>query len=206
MKKKYNIAIIGFGGHTHSLLNLIDNDEYNIIGIFDDSFNENIKEHINGIKLIGKLKDLPNHTKLVLSIGDNDNRKLIFNKEHPKILDNNLIHKNSIIEPSVDLGKSNQFFSNTLLNSKVSIGDNNIVNSGAILEHEVVIGSHNHISIGSILCGKAKIGDSCFLGAGSVVINNIKITDNVIVGANSVVLKNINQSGTYVGNPARKIK
>jgi UDP-N-acetylbacillosamine N-acetyltransferase len=42
--------------------------------------------------------------------------------------------------------------------------------------------------------------------SGSVLIDKISVCDDVIIGAGSVVIKNITESGTYVGNPARKVK
>jgi UDP-N-acetylbacillosamine N-acetyltransferase len=50
------------------------------------------------------------------------------------------------------------------------------------------------------------LGDHCFVGAGAVIIDKVKIGSNVFIGANAVVLKDISEAGTYVGNPARKIR
>ena len=62
------------------------------------------------------------------------------------------------------------------------------------------------MAVGAILCGRTVIGNRCMIGAGAVVIDQIKICDDVTVGANAVVVKDITVPGTYVGNPARKIK
>ncbi len=43
------------------------------------------------------------------------------------------------------------------------------------------------------------------MGIGSVVSNNINITSGCKVGAGAVVVKDIDETGTYVGVPARKI-
>jgi len=37
-------------------------------------------------------------------------------------------------------------------------------------------------------------------------MDKLSICDNTIVGAGSVVIRDINDPGTYVGNPARRIK
>jgi len=44
------------------------------------------------------------------------------------------------------------------------------------------------------------------IGAGAVVTDKISICDNVIIGAGSVVIRDIEDAGTYVGNPAKRIK
>jgi len=49
------------------------------------------------------------------------------------------------------------------------------------------------------------IGNNVSIGTNATILP-ISICDNVIIGAGSVVVKNIEESGIYVGNPARKIK
>ena len=58
-------------------------------------------------------------------------------------------------------------------------------------------------------CGKnggVKIGQECFIGIGSVIVNNISVESRITVGAGTVVVKDLIDAGTYVGNPAKKIK
>jgi acetyltransferase-like isoleucine patch superfamily enzyme len=50
-----------------------------------------------------------------------------------------------------------------------------------------------------------KIGNKVYIGSNSTILP-ISICDDVVIGAGSVVTKNITESGTYAGNPARKIK
>ncbi|MEA2018960.1 MAG: acetyltransferase [Campylobacterota bacterium] len=201
------ISIIGAGSHTRSSINLLkDNFKESIFGIYDDSFNDKNKELIDDIYLQGNIKSISNDSDIFLSIGDNKSRKLLFNKFNKQIIKENLFHKTSYLESDIIIGNSNQVFANTYINSFVSIRDNNIINTSAILEHEVKIGSHNHISVGAKLCGRVIIGNNCMVGAGAIIIDKISICDDVILGAGTVVIKNISKSGTYVGNPARKVK
>ena len=51
--------------------------------------------------------------------------------------------------------------------------------------------------------GGCHIGERCFLGSLSVTANGISICDGTIIGAGTVVVKDIDNSGTYIGNPAR---
>lgn len=53
--------------------------------------------------------------------------------------------------------------------------------------------------------GDCVIGDACFIGSGAVIANKVCIANECIIGAGSTVPKNIPTSGTYVGNPVRKI-
>jgi len=200
------IAIVGAGGHTRSLLNLIDTRIYDVTGIFDDSYDQSRDEEIMGIKLTGTIQNCGMDCKLVLSFGDNNLRKKIFLTNFSQILTANLVHRTANFEDSSVQGNSNQIFGKSYFNSLSRIGNNNLINTGAILEHETEVGDHNHISVNATLCGRVKLGNLCFIGAGSVVIDKIKICDNVVLGANSVVIEDITEPGVYVGNPARKIK
>jgi len=200
------IYILGAGGHTRSLINLLEYNNYEISGIYDDHFTDSKEEIINKYCVIGKLNDLSKDYCVVLSFGDNNKRRDLFVNLTNQILKENLIHPTAKIENYFVPGDSNQIFANTFINSNVSLGSNNIINTGSILEHEVKVGNHNHISVGSIICGRVSIGSRCFIGAGATIIDKLSITDDVVIGANSVVICSIEEPGIYVGCPARRVK
>ena len=202
------LAIIGSGGHTRSSTNLLLNYfDGNDIGIYDESFVKDSKqEMVNFIPLIGSIKDIKLNQGVFLSIGDNSLRKKYFLKFKDQIIKDTIFHSNSLQEEDVEFGISNQIFAYSYINSQVRIGSNNIINTSAIIEHEVVLGDHNHISVGVKICGRSTIGNMCLISAGAVVVDNIFICDNTIIGAGSVVIKDIKEAGTYVGNPAKRIK
>ena len=204
MNKK--IHIIGAGGHTRSLQNLIRHCGYQISGIYDDSFDVSNSEHICEILLQGELSSILDQDILTLAIGDNKIRASLFNKYKAQLLLENLIHPTAVIENYVQMRKANQILGGVTINSGASLGDNNIINTKALIEHETTIGSHNHVAVGAILAGRVKVGNCCMIGAGAVVIDKVSICDEVIIGAGSVVLNTITQPGVYVGNPARQIK
>ena len=202
---KTEIIICGSGGHTRSIINLLDN--YIIQGIYDDSYNSKNRDEVLGIPIKGNIEDIVSTKyKIVFSVGDNIKRKILYQRFENRVLIKNLSHSYSIIEKSVKMGNSNQIFANSYINSDTNIGDNNIFNSGCIVEHESSIGNHNHIAVGTIICGRVKIGDECFLGSGSVIKEKINICSNVIIGANSLVLNDVTEPGVYVGSPIKKIK
>jgi UDP-3-O-[3-hydroxymyristoyl] glucosamine N-acyltransferase len=59
---------------------------------------------------------------------------------------------------------------------------------------------------GSIVSGNVNIGDKVYLGTNSSIREKLSITDNTIIGLNTGIVKSIDKSGTYVGNPNKKIK
>lgn len=200
------VIIIGSGGHCRSLIPLLEHNNITIKGIYDESYQGNIKENILGYELTGDLSMIAPEDTIVLAVGNNTKRADLFSLYNDQILKENIIHPSAVLERDIEYGVSNAIFANVFINSLVRIGSNNIINSGAIVEHEAIIGDNNHISIGSILAGRVKIGSNCFIGAGAVVRDTISICDNVTVGANSFVTRDINEPGTYFGSPARKIK
>jgi len=202
-----NISIIGAGGHTRSSIKILQNYFHDsMFHIYDDSFVENRRENILGIELVGNIQQVDSHSKVFLSIGDNAKRELLFHKFNNQVIKDNLFHGTAIIENDVVLGESNQFFANSYINTLSIIGNNNIINTNALIEHETKIGNNNHISVGVKICGRVVIGNNCMIGAGVVIIDKISICNDVIIGAGAVVIQDILVSGTYVGNPARKVK
>ncbi len=203
-----DIAIIGAGGHTRSSISLLKESFPNAsFVIYDDSYNSDTREHIDKIFIVDSISKINNkNCNIFLSIGDNKKREMYFNKFKKNIINDNLVHPSAYMEKNIRIGVANQIYANSYINSFVNIGDNNILNTSSILEHEVKIGSHNHISVGTKLCGRVIVGNRCFIGAGSVIIDKVSICDDVIIGAGSVVIKDITSSGTYVGNPVRRIK
>ncbi len=199
------LNIIGAGGHTRSLISLIEKNGFEIHGIYDDTCDPQNHEEINGYPVLGKISQV-REGKVILSFGDCLKRYRLFNEFQKRVLLQNLIHPTAHIENLADIGTANQVFAGVIINSNVKIGKNNIINTGAIIEHEVNIGSHNHISVGANVCGRINIGNWCYIGAGSTIIDKLSIVDHVVIGANTVVIHDIAEAGTYVGNPARRVK
>ena len=80
------LAIFGAGGHTRSLLALLDDTDYAIYGIYDNTYSKVKKEYINDYKVLGTINDFENENKIILSIGDNKIRKSLFDKYENQIL------------------------------------------------------------------------------------------------------------------------
>ena len=97
------------------------------------------------------------------------------------------------------------FISRCFIGSEVEIYDNSIVNTGAIVEHHTVIAPHCNVTPGAIL-NFCKLGEGVYVGSGSTIIQLVEIAPYTIIGAGATVVKTIEESGTYVGVPARRIK
>lgn len=75
------------------------------------------------------------------------------------------------------------------------------------IAHNVTIGKNTMASARTLIGGGTKIGENCWLGAGCTIIDRISISDNSFIGSGTNVTKSIiDPNGTWVGNPARRIK
>lgn len=202
----YKVDIFGAGGHARSIIALLKDQNIEVLGVYDDNFDDNQKESIGGIALKGRYNTCSFNNPVVLALGDNKKRAALFQSLNEKIYRDPIVHSTAYLDMGVQIGVANLIFPKVVINTEVVIGDNNIINTGSIIEHETIIGSNNHISIGSVIAGRCSIGNNCFIGAGAVIIDGISVCDDVIIGANSVVTKSIRQPGTYVGIPAKLLE
>lgn len=200
-----SVNVIGAGGHARPVIQLLQHLGYFIGGVYDQSYDSAVKERILQEELKGVFPLDSDELNLVLAIGNNDQRKIVFENHRVSIHEGTIVHPTAFIEPTAQIGNANVIFARAYLSSMAKIGDNNIINAGAMIEHESTVGSHCHISVGAIICGRVRIGDNCFIGAGAVVRDKISITNHVIIGAGAVVVKDITESGTYAGNPAKRL-
>lgn len=104
------------------------------------------------------------------------------------------------------------------------------------IQNDVIVKNNTRIQSHTFICSNVLIGEDCFIGHGVMFTNDkfinrklskdflatiignkvyvgsnstilpVTICDDVVIGAGSVVTKNITESGTYAGNPAKKIK
>lgn len=207
-----NVIIIGAGGHSKVIADIIVKSQDNVLGFLDDNIPINtviIKE--KNLKVLGKiedslkLKEKNNDIVFVVGIGNNKTRKAIA-ENYPDLNYYTAIHPSSQIALDVKIEDGTVIMANTCINASTIIGKHCIINTGAIIEHDNIIEDYVHISPNATVCGTVKIGELTHIGVGSTIKNNINICSNCIIGAGAVVVKKIEEKGTYVGVPAKKIK
>ena len=108
------------------------------------------------------------------------------------------------IQKNVTIGNNCRIQSHSFICEFVTIGNNCFISHGVMFVNDLFkIGGPAR---GDKALWKAtKIGNCVSIGTGSTILP-VTVCDNVVIGAGSVVTKDITESGTYVGNPARKIK
>jgi len=208
---KTNILVVGAGGHCRVILSILDlYEKYNIIGIADRE-EKKIGEKILSSEIKYTWNDFTKifekgTSDVVIAIGDNSERKEIFNMlKAIGYRINTLIHPSALIEKTSYIGEGTTICMGAKISAKSKIGDNSIINSGAIIDHETIIGNNCHIGPGVNISGRVKINDNSFIGLGATIIDKIEIGKNVIVGAGSVVINNLKNNSKVVGIPAKEI-
>jgi len=213
MQKINNLILVGGGGHCKSVIESVESEgKYKIAGISDIATRKGIS--ISGYPVIyadEELEALVNKDfKFLITVGQIRNplpRRMLYEKlKSAGAGMATILDPTAIISPRATIGEGCVILRQTFVNAGVVIGENCILNTGAIVEHDSIIGSHVHISTKAIVNGDCHIGDNCFIGSGAIISNGVSICADTLIGAGTVVFKSITQPGTYMGNPARKIK
>jgi acetyltransferase EpsM len=205
------IVMIGYGGHSKVISDLILSDKGNeVIGYFDDKFFETKRidnKYFGPILSAGNMLNYFNEVKFLIAIGNNSERKQIANRlSFPEDYYATIIHRSAIVSPTAKIGRGTVVLANTVINADTEIGQHAIINTGAVIEHDNKLGNFVHVCPGATLTGVVHIEDGTFIGAGATIIPNVKIGKCSIIGAGATVINDIPSYSTAVGIPARVIK
>jgi sugar O-acyltransferase (sialic acid O-acetyltransferase NeuD family) len=187
---KEKIILIGGGGHCHSVIDVIEQENrFEIIGIVD--LKENIGKDVFGYKIIACDDDLENIFKncknAIITIGfiqTNELRISLFDKSK-KIGFNfpTIISPLAYVSKHSFLDEGTIIMHNALVNANAKIGKNCIINSKALIEHDVVVEDNCHISTASVLNGGVVVTKNTFYGSNATSKQGIKISGFVKAGS-----------------------
>ena len=210
---KESLVLIGGGGHCKSCIDVIESEgRFQIAGILD--LPENQGQKVSGYPVIGVDADIPKlaltHKFFFITMGHIQSPgfriKMFSYLRELGIQIPVIISPTAYVSSKAVIGDGTIVMHQALVNTEAGIGVNCIINSGALIEHESLVGDHCHISTKTILNGQCQVGSGCFVGSGTILANNISIPDDTLISAGSVVLRSLAKSGTYIGNPLRKIR
>ena len=191
------IILIGFGGHAHSVIDtIIQNNDYEIVGYVDNEEHDNYLnlKYLGTDDYLNKIFEsgMKNAVVCIGFMGMNDNRNIVYNKlkkigySLPVIID-----KSAIIANNVNIDEGTFVGKGAIINANSQIGKMCIINSKALIEHDSCIGDFSHISVSACLCGEVNVGTESFIGANSTIVQCLSIGNNVFVGAGMLVTNNI---------------
>jgi len=205
-----DLYIIGTGSQARYIIETCKN--YNIKGLVDILFKENVGKVINGVNIACFLDDITNfvekeNTELIIAYGNNQKKKEIAEMLHEKGFKfATIISEKAYVSSFVEIGEGSVINPNVTIMPNVKIGNHVIIHSGCVIEHDNEIGNYANIAPGVITAGNVKIGEGSFVYTGASIVPKVKIGNNAIVGAGAVVLKDVEDNSVVAGVPAKIIR
>lgn len=203
MNKK--VIIIGASGFGKLTADIVLNNGDELVGFLDD--NPELETFFHR-PVLGKTCDYSKYVdaSFIVSIGNPQTRERIVSMMNG-VTWYTAIHPKAIVSPfDVVIGEGAVVLPGAVIDPGVTIGRHTLINCNSVVAHDCVIGDYCHISVGTNIAGAVEIGNRTWVGIGASVSNNLNICGDCMIGAGAVVVKNIDESGTYVGVPAKKVK
>ncbi|WP_165998217.1 acetyltransferase [Bacillus sp. Cs-700] len=203
-----DVIIIGNGGHSKVIQEMIRSLNFNIIAILDNKYiGHTIENGINYAPIESIDEYLKPEVRVVIAIGDNAARKKVFDQLYlhsEQYL--TVIHPSSVVSSTACIGAGTVIMPNAVINANAIIGDQCIINTGAVIEHENKVDNYCHVSPNATLTGDVSTGEGVHIGASVTVIPGISIGNWSVVGAGGTVIEDIPAFSTAVGCPAKIIR
>ena len=205
MKKNYEALILGGGGHSKVILDILLKEKYKTLGILDRAIPAG--KRVLNVDVIGTEKvieeDEITFEEIFIGIGfhpKNKERSMAFTRLKKMGLNiSSVLSPQAYISKESNLGEGVHILTNASVHAGVQIADNSIVNTKSSIDHDSIIGKDCHLSPGSIICGNCSVGNNVYIGAGAVIINNISIGSNCLIAAGSTVYRDIPDNTTFYG-------
>lgn len=203
------IGASGLGREIHSCINLSNQSKViNVIGFLDDNKDalDNYNMDVTVLDVIDFNIVKRKNAKLIIGIADCNFKQKIF--ENSKINECELLsyfHESTLIGLRSLIGIGVVMMPNSVVSCDVVIGNGVFINMGSQIGHDSKIGDFTSVMANVDIGGGVVIGNNVFIGSNAVILPGVVIPDYTRIGAGSVVLKTIKQSGSYFGNPVKKI-
>lgn len=181
---------------------------WNILGFIDDD-KEGLK--IDGYPVLGGVDWLCKYNHEIyatcaIASGSIKDKIWLSLSEKLNVHPATLIDPAAIIGKDADIGEGSIICAGSVLTISTKLGKHCIVNLNCTLGHDTILRDYCTIHPGTNISGKVIVGERTIVGTGTKVIQGKTIAADVILGAGAVVIKDIEESGTYVGSPAKKVK
>ena len=209
---KKPLVIVGagdFGRETSWVVERMNEhgDSWELLGFIDDD--PNVQGTIlEGYPVLGTISWFENQTQklwAVCSITKGSVRRRVTDrifKQH-NIFPARLIDHSVIIGRNVRIGVGSIVCAGTVLTINCVLEEHTIINLNCTIGHDTVLETCCTVQPGSNISGKVRVGCCTDVGTGTKIIQGLSIAPKTVLGAGAVIINNIEQSGTYVGVPAR---
>ena len=189
------LTIIGASGHGRVVADIAKQCGYDEIEFLDDDV---LLQVCGGYPVVGTTNK-PVDNDVFVAIGNAEIRKKLTEGRNTVTL----IHPDAVIADDVEIGAGTVVMAGAIINPGTKIGQGVIINTSSSVDHDCIVGDYSHVAVGAHLCGTVRVGDNTWIGAGATVSNNVNICGGCTIGAGAIVIKDIDETGVYVGVPAR---
>ena len=188
------LAIFGYGGHAREVGVQIN---HSVTFFVDDKYAKGDVLPISNFDF--------ERYKIIVAVADPKEREQIVKRLPKETSYFTFIHPTALImDKNIEIGVGSFIGAYTVLTTNIRIGKHSILNRGNQIGHNSVIGDYFSAMPGAIVSGDVKIGDRVYLGTNSSIIEKINLVEDITIGSNGTVVSNINESGIYVGVPAKR--
>lgn len=192
-------ALIGNGGHAREVMSQMNIELFRFVS--DEYWKK------GDDKLLPLSKFNPDKYVVMIAVANSKDREDIVNQLPINTQYFTFIHPTAqLMSNDITIDEGSFIGANSIITCNVKIGKHSILNRANHIGHDCRVGDYFSAMPGSIVSGNVNIGDKVYLGTNSSIREKINICDNVIIGLNTGVVKDIKESGTYAGQPIKKIK
>ena len=189
------LALYGYGGHAREVAAQIGET---VEFFVDDKYANHIAKPISSFN--------PETHQMMIAIGDSKSRFDIVQKLPKETVYFTFIHPTALIlDNNIEIGEGSFIGAYSILTTNIKLGKHALLNRANHIGHDCNIGDYFSAMPGAILSGNVTIYDCVYMGTNSSIREKLSIHSLSIIGMNSCVVKNINESGVYIGTPAKKI-
>lgn len=190
-------ALFGYGGHAREVAMQIGGE---ITFFVDDAYVNDIAKPISEFD--------PLEYEIMVAISDPQEREKVVSRLPRFTQFFTFIHPTAIISQNFDvvIGEGSFIGANSIITTNIKIGNHAILNRANHIGHDCIIGDYLSMMPGSVISGDVNIGNNVYLGTNASIREKLSIYSLSVIGMNSCVIKHIEESGVYVGVPAKKIK
>jgi sugar O-acyltransferase (sialic acid O-acetyltransferase NeuD family) len=194
------LAVVGAGGHSREVADLVAACGHVLVGFTDDSFTG--PHQPTGLPIARDLESL-DADAMTVAIGDVSTRATVFSRLAGVLPSPVLVHPSACVSEYAQIGDGTQVMQNVVVSAAVIIAQNVILNVGCFVAHDCTVGAHSHIAPGVLMSGGASVGDRCLVGAGAILLPGVSIGAECVVGAGAVVTRDVLAGQSVTGVPAR---
>jgi sugar O-acyltransferase (sialic acid O-acetyltransferase NeuD family) len=148
----------------------------------------------------------PKEYEVVVAVGEPKDRFDIVNRLPKDTKYFTHIHPSvQILGEDIQIGEGSIICAGTIITTNVTIGKHAHLNLQTTIGHDCEIGAYFTTAPGAKISGNCKIYDCVYVGTNASIKQKLSIHSLSTIGSNAAVVKHIEESGIYVGIPAKKI-